>query len=588
MENPMTACGCFEAIVMYIPEVEGVIVVSREDTGMTPMGMKFSTLAGMAGGGVQTPGVMGVGKYYMLSPKFISADGGFKRIVWMSKNIKDSMKDELQAAAAREGVPDMIDKIADSEVVTTVEELQEWVKSKNHPVLEMPTMQREEKELDIPEKVDESPEVIAQAEAVIAKTTETPEPTTVDTPQDPPPALPAAPPPPIPTGVTDDGAEKAVNMLRRALIAALAELGGMEGFEDYQPPAMPAATSAPAAAPEVKTGPKPIAPDVPWLPDGTQTKLAKESWDGVVREVTLGATAAEGGTRSHTVTIGGSTAMPYMHFEGQTPNKPVIAIEIQSRKPDDWSELLFKAWGEVMDDPGQWAKAAEKAGADVIYLKLALTDAEGNPTAKEQAVEAVDKVLKATGLPLIVFGPGQPDPDNELLVEISAKFKGERLLLGVCEDKNYRTIVASAMADGQLVVARTAMDVNLAKQLNILITDIGLPAESIVMDPTTGALGYGFEYGYSVMERLRIAALQGDSMTQFPMLVTPGEECWKTKESKVGQDVPEAWGDWETRAITWESTTAIMLAESCADLIVLRHPESVARTKEALDDLIAN
>jgi acetyl-CoA decarbonylase/synthase complex subunit delta len=356
-------------------------------------------------------------------------------------------------------------------------------------------------------------------------------------------------------------------------------LGGIEGLEDFQLPKIPSTSTS--AAPAIKT-----TQDQPWLPDGMKTKLVKEKWEGTVREITLGATAAEGGTRSHTVTIGGSTAMPYMHFEGQTPHKPVIAIEILNRRPDDWSELLMKAWGDVMNDPGDWAKAAEQAGAEIIYLKLALSDADGNATTKEQAVEAVDKVLKATGLPLIVFGPGQPDPDNDLLVEISARFKGERLLLGVCEDKNYRTIVASAMADGQLIVARTAMDVNLAKQLNILITDMGLPAQSIVMDPTTGALGYGFEYGYSVMERLRIAALQGDSMTQFPMLVTPGEECWKTKESKVGKDVPEAWGDWETRAIAWESTTAIMLAESSADLIVLRHPESVKRTKEAIDDLM--
>ncbi len=582
MENPMTACGCFEAILMYIPEVEGVIVVSREDTGMTPMGMKFSTLAGIAGGGVQTPGVMGVGKYYMLSPKFISADGGFKRVVWMSKNIKDSMQGEFAAVAEREGIPDLIDRIADSESVTTVEELQQWVKDKNHPVLEMPTMQREEKELDIPEAVQESSEVIAQAEAVIAKKTpETPEPAAAA----PPPApTPAAPVPSIPAGVTGDGPEKAVNMLRRALMAALAELGGIEGMEDFQLPAMP---SAPAAAPaSAPAAPAPVVSDEPWLPAGTKTKLSKEKWDGVVREITLGATAAEGGTRSHTVTIGGSTAMPYMHFEGQTPNKPVIAIEIQSRKPDDWSDLLMKAWGDAMNDPGDWAKAAEQAGAEVLYLKLNLTDADGNPTTKEQAVEAVDKVLKASGLPLVVFGPGQPEPDNDLLVEISTKFKGEKLLLGVCEDKNYRTIVASAMADGQLVVARTAMDVNLAKQLNILITDMGLSAQNIVMDPTTGALGYGFEYGYSVMERLRIAALQGDSMTQFPMLVTPGEECWKAKESKVGHDVPESWGDWEARALAWETTTAIMLVESCADLIVLRHPESVRRTKEAIDDLM--
>ena len=577
MENPMTACGCFEAILMYIPEVEGVIVVSREDTGMTPMGMKFSTLAGMAGGGVQTPGVMGVGKYYMLSPKFISADGGFKRVVWMSKNIKDSMMDELAGVAEREGIPDLIDKIADSESVTTVEELQEWVKTKNHPVLEMPTMQREEKELDIPAAKKESKDVIAQAEAVIAKAA--PEgPSSKKAPEIVPPAPVSQPPVAAaapPSGIPADRADKAVDMLRRALVAALAELGGIEGLEGMVPSAPASAPAViPAASPPALTSAA-IIPDQTWLPDGTKTKLAKESWDGTVREITLGATAAEGGTRSHTVTIGGSSAMPYMHFEGQTPHKPVIAIEILSRRPDDWSELLMKAWGDVMNDPGDWAKAAEAAGAEVIYLKLALTDAEGNPTTKAQAVEAVDKVLKATGLPLIVFGPGQPEPDNELLVEISTRFKGEKLLLGVCEDKNYRTIVASAMADGQLVVARTAMDVNLAKQLNILITDMGLPAGSIVMDPTTGALGYGFEYGYSVMERLRIAALQGDNMTQFPMMVTPGEECWKTKESKVGVDVPEAWGDWETRAIAWETTTAIMLAESSADLIVLRHPESL-------------
>jgi len=586
MENPMTACGCFEAIVMYIPDVEGVMVVSREDTGMTPMGMKFSTLAGMAGGGVQTPGVMGVGKYYMLSPKFISADGGFKRTVWMSKNLKESMRDELQAVAEREGIPDLIDKIADGDSVTTVEELEEWVKSQNHPVQDLPTMQREEKELDIPESVSESDEVIAQAEAVIAKTTPEEEEETPRAAQEPtPPApAPAGPTPAAPGAVSADSADRAVNMLRRALVAALAELGGVEGLEIPPMPAAAEAPSAPAAAPPAPKAP--VIKDTPWLLPDNKTKVAKESWDGVVREVTLGATPDEGGTRSHTVTIGGSTAMPFMHFEGDTPHKPVIAIEIFSRRPDDWSDLLVEAWGDVMDDPGEWARAAEQAGADVIYLKLALTDADGNPTTKEQAVEAVDKVLKASGLPLIVFGPGQPEPDNELLVEISSRFKGEKLLLGVCEDKNYRTIVASAMADDQLVVARTAMDVNLAKQLNILITDMGLPAENIVMDPTTGALGYGFEYGYSVMERLRIAALQGDKMTQFPMLVTPGEECWKTKESKVGHDVPEEWGDWETRAITWETATAIMLAESCADLIVMRHPESVRRTKEALDDLM--
>ena len=598
MENPMTACGCFEAILMYIPEVEGVIVVSREDTGMTPMGMKFSTLAGMAGGGVQTPGVMGIGKYYMLSPKFISAEGGFKRIVWMSKNLKESMSMELQAVAEREGIPDLVNRIADGDTVTTVEELQEWVKAKEHPVLEMGTMQREEKELEI-EEAPEVPEedVIAQAEAVIERAGEDPsdveaEPQPKPEPEPKPePQAKAAPPTQTSsTGeVSPERAENAVNMLRRALAAALAELGGLEGLdlEGFQPPvAPPAPPQVVEPEPEPEKPVRELAPDKDWLDEQTKTKIAKEDWDGAVRAITLGATKDEGGTRSHTVTIGGETAMPFMHFEGEIPHKPVVAIEIADRRPDDWADALVEEWDDVMDDPAEWAKAAEKAGADVLYLKLSLNDADGNPTTKEQAVEAVDKVLKASGLPLIVFGPGQPDPDNELLVEISSKFKGERLLLGVLEEKNYRTIAASAMADDQLVVARTAMDVNLAKQINILITDMGLPAENIVMDPTTGALGYGFEYGYSVMERLRIAALQGDKMTQFPMLVTPGEECWKTKESKVGDDVPETWGDWETRALAWEAATSIMLIESGADVVVLRHPESVRRTKEAIADLM--
>jgi acetyl-CoA synthase len=137
MENPMTACGCFECIVMLIPEANGVMVVSREDPSMTPAGMTFSTLAGIAGGGLQTPGVMGVGKFYLISPKFISADGGFKRVIWMSSVLKESMADELQAVADREGDPDLISKIADDRSASTVEELLAWLEEHNHPALVM-------------------------------------------------------------------------------------------------------------------------------------------------------------------------------------------------------------------------------------------------------------------------------------------------------------------------------------------------------------------------------------------------------------------------------------------------------------------
>jgi acetyl-CoA decarbonylase/synthase complex subunit delta len=308
-------------------------------------------------------------------------------------------------------------------------------------------------------------------------------------------------------------------------------------------------------------------------------EIPKDKWAGKVRTVTIGATS-DGGTRSKVITVGGDVTMPYMQFEAATPNTPVVAVEIKSRKPADWSSILNDVWGDAMNDPASWAKAAETAGADMLVLWLALEDTP------DDAVKAAKAVLEASKLPLAIFGPGQVDKDNELLVPVSDATKGERVLLGICEDKNYRTIVASALANGHLVSARTPMDVNLAKQLNILITDMGLPADRVIMDPTTGALGYGIEYGYSVMERLRLAALQGDAMTQLPMLVTVGFEAWKAKESKVGTGVPEAWGDWQTRAINWEIATATALIESGASILVLRHPESIKRIKAAITELM--
>jgi acetyl-CoA decarbonylase/synthase complex subunit delta len=314
-------------------------------------------------------------------------------------------------------------------------------------------------------------------------------------------------------------------------------------------------------------------------------EIPKKKWAGQVREIVLGATQEEGGTRSKTITIGGETTLPFLDFEAPMPNPPRIAVEIKDHKPSNWSPVLLEAWGDDVDDPAAWAKAVEELDVDVLLLSISLNDSEGNETTAQQAASAVRQVLDATGLPLIVFGPGQMEKDIEILVAVAEEASGERITLGVCDDKNYKTIVAAAMAHGHLVDARTAMDVNLAKQLNILISDVGLPLDRVIMDPTTAALGYGVEYGYSAMERLRLAALQGDGMTQQPMLVTPGEEAWRMKEAKVGEDVPEAWGDWEERAISWETLTATTLLHSGADIVVLRHPESVRRVKDTISKL---
>ncbi|MCJ7626583.1 MAG: acetyl-CoA decarbonylase/synthase complex subunit alpha/beta [Anaerolineaceae bacterium] len=643
MENPMTACGCFECIVVFVPEVNGVMVVSREDTSMTPAGMTFSTLAGIAGGGVQTPGVMGVGKYYLISPKFISADGGFRRVVWMSSILKESMRDEFEAVAEREGIPDLIDRIADERLVTEVSELVDWANEMKHPAMDMPPMDaldgedislEAEHTLRGEEVLNGGPELVpaegseAQEQPFAKEQFPSAEGLSMEDKeilssaaqlsaggsQETVVAVPA-----------ESSAERAVIKLRRALLAALAVLDGdetdqisagsprdtsadifksleklaegLEGDAAVRSEEPDMRVDAPSADVKIEKDPEAVLEDVEsvvparnkesaWMSAETQTEVIREQWPGAICEVTLGATSSDGGTRKNTVTIGGERAMPFMHFEGKMPHPPAIAVEIMDRKPVGWSPLLIETWGEVLNDPALWAKAAQDAGADLIFLRLSLTDEHDRPSTPDDAVRTVQAVLKASDLPLIVVGPGQVDVDNELLVPISDACKGERLLLGVCEDKNYGTIVASALANDHLVIALSPMDVNLAKQLNILINDMGMPMDRIIMDPTTGALGYGFEYGYSVMERLRLTALQGDRMTQQPMLVTPGYECWKTKEAKVGAGVPEAWGAWSERAITWETVTSVMLIEAGANIVVLRHPDSVRRTRTAITDLM--
>jgi acetyl-CoA decarbonylase/synthase, CODH/ACS complex subunit delta len=312
-----------------------------------------------------------------------------------------------------------------------------------------------------------------------------------------------------------------------------------------------------------------------------------EAWTGKIREVTLGALPANGGTRGSIVTVGGETTLPFLHFEGQIPHRPVIAVEVMDQAPKDWSPVLLEAWGDVVADPGAWAKKAEALGADLVALTLDSAHPERGNTGATEARRVVREVLKATSLPLIIYGPGQADKDNEVLVAAAEEAAGERVALGNCEDKNYRTIVAAALAHNQLVVARTPIDVNLAKQLNILISDMRLEMDRILMDPTTGALGYGLEYTYSVMERLRLAALTGDGMTQQPLIVTVGAEAWRAKETRVNEGVPAEWGDWGRRSRLWETMTGTAFIEAGANIVVLRHPEAVIALRKTIERLMA-
>lgn len=310
-----------------------------------------------------------------------------------------------------------------------------------------------------------------------------------------------------------------------------------------------------------------------------QVELPVERWTGKVFEVTLG-----GGGRKQ-VTVGGETTLPFLYFEGDIPHPPAIAVEVDDKFPEDWSEPLHRAWGEVLKDPAAWAKKAKELGADIIVLKLRSAHPEEGNTGAEQAKRVVSAVLEAVDLPLIVIGPEVPEKDNEVLVAASEVGRGQRLALGNCLDKNYRTIAAACMADGHVAIAKTPIEINLAKQLNILLCDLGMSPDSILMDPTTGALGYGLEYTYSIMERLRLAALGGDKMTAMPMICTVGEETWRQKESKAAQGVPESWGDLTKRAIIWEEMTAFSLIHAGADIIVLRHPQAIQKVKASIAKL---
>jgi acetyl-CoA decarbonylase/synthase complex subunit delta len=309
-------------------------------------------------------------------------------------------------------------------------------------------------------------------------------------------------------------------------------------------------------------------------------EIPTEKWTGQVHQVTLG------GNGRKSMTIGGETTLPYLHFDGSIPNKTAVAIEIQDTAPTDWSSTLLSAWGDVVNDPAAWAKKAVEYGAEVILLNLKSAHPDEGNTGVAEAKAVTDKVLSAVDVPIIVIGPGVAEKDNEVLPAVSEAARGQRIALGNCEEKNYRTAVAVCIADGHVAIPSSPVDLNLAKQLNILLTDAGLPIDAILMDPTTGALGYGLEYTYSVMERLRLAGLGGDKMTAMPIINNVGADAWKQKEAKVAQGLPDSWGDMEQRGIIWEEITATALLQAGSNLLVLRHPNSVEKVSAAITKLM--
>jgi acetyl-CoA decarbonylase/synthase, CODH/ACS complex subunit delta len=307
-------------------------------------------------------------------------------------------------------------------------------------------------------------------------------------------------------------------------------------------------------------------------------EFAKETYSGVIKPITLG-------QGDKAVTVGGESCYPFYQFEGEMPNKPRIAMEIWDIAPEDWPEAAVAPFKDVIGDPAAWAKkCVDEYGAEMIVLQLKSTDPNGDDASPADAAAGVQKVLDAIDVPLIVWGTANVEKDEAVLKEIAEKCQSATLTLGPVEDKNHKGIGAACMAYGHTVISSSPIDVNLAKQVNILLENLGVPMDKVIIDPTTGGLGYGMEYSYSVMERLRMAALaQGDDKLQMPLINNLGNEVWKCKEAKQSAEEAPTLGDPEKRGILMEAVAAISYLVSGSDVLIMRHPESIRMTKAYID-----
>src|SRR3989338_2330690 len=306
-------------------------------------------------------------------------------------------------------------------------------------------------------------------------------------------------------------------------------------------------------------------------------ELMKEKWSGAINVLSLGATKEEGGSRSKIIKIGGEATLPFLFQENSIPYKPVVAWEIWDIAPQDWPQELASAFKDVLPDPLSWAdKCVKEHKAQLLCIRLQGAHPDfGNKTPEEEA-KLIAQILKTVDVPLIILGSQDDAKDNLVLPACCEAAKGERCLVGNAVSDNYKTLTASVLADGHNIIAESPIDINIAKQLNILISDMGLSLERIVINPTIGALGYGLEYAYSIMERARLAALSGDRTIASPFICFVGQEAWRAKEAKAESK----------QGIIWETATAAALIQAGADILVMRHPLAIEKVNKYIEDLM--
>jgi len=312
-------------------------------------------------------------------------------------------------------------------------------------------------------------------------------------------------------------------------------------------------------------------------------EIPKTAYSGKVKEVKLG-------SGEKAVVVGGETSYPFYLFEGKTPNPPRIAMEVWDVPPEEWAKAALEPFAGVTDDPVAWAKKCiGDYGAEMIALQLVSTDPNGLNRGADEATAVVKKVADAINVPLIVWGTANADKDAEVLRKVCEVCQGKNLIVGPIAEGNYKKIGAAAIGYHQTVMSSTPIDINLAKQLNILLGNLGVPDELIIMDPTVSCIGYGIEYCYSVMERMRMAGLtQQDEKLQFPLICNISKEVWKTKEVHIPTEEDPKLGDAKKRGILLEAMSAMVLALAGGDVLIMRHPEAIKLVREMIAELTAS
>lgn len=309
-------------------------------------------------------------------------------------------------------------------------------------------------------------------------------------------------------------------------------------------------------------------------------EIPKQDYSGEIRATTLG-------VGDKAVTVGGENSYPFHTFEGDMPNAPKIAMEIWDKDPgEDWAEAAKEPYKDVLGDPVAWAKKVLEYEPDLLVIQCQSADPNGDNAPAEEVADRVKSVVDEVDVPVVVWGTYNHEKDIEVMRLVSEKCQNKNLIIGPVEEGDHKQVGAAAMGYNHTIAASSPIDVNLSKQLNILLGNLGVKDEKIIVDPTTGGLGYGLEYTYSIMERIMMAALtQEDDKLQRPVICNMAHEVWKTKEAKLSEEEAPELGDAAKRGILMEAVTAVSLLMAGANVLMMRHPEAVKLVRNFISQM---